>query len=225
MERWRGGLIVSCQALEDEPLFGSSHMAVMAAAAEQGGAVAIRANSPADVAAIKLSCSLPVMGIYKQVYPNSDVFITPTLREAEQLAAAGADWLALDATGRPRPDGQTLEQLVRDIRRQFPHLGLMADISNAEEGIRAMDLGFDLVSTTLAGYTADSVYTSGPDLELIRSLAALSRTPVVAEGRVWTPDDCRSCLEAGAYAVVVGTAITRPREITARFVEGMRNVH
>lgn len=223
MERWRHGLIVSCQALEHEPLFGAAHMAAMSVAAEQGGAVGIRANTPVDVAAIKRSCSLPVMGIYKKEYPDSDVFITPTFQEAAQLADAGADWIALDATRRPRPGGQALPELVRDIRRHFPHIGMMADISTFEEGVRAMELGFDLVSTTLSGYTPDSVYRSEPDFALIRRLAELKRTPVVAEGRVWTPEDCRNCLRAGAYAVVVGTAITRPREMTERFVKGMRD--
>ncbi|TNJ67914.1 N-acetylmannosamine-6-phosphate 2-epimerase [Paenibacillus hemerocallicola] len=218
----RHGVIVSCQALEHEPMYGSHHMAAMAVAAKQGGAVGIRANTPADIAAIKQSCSLPIMGIYKQEYPDSDVFITPTLHEAKQVADAGASLIAVDATLRRRPGGQTLQQLMQAIKMLDPGIGIVADVSTFEEGVNAMELGADLVSTTLSGYTPDSVYREEPDFQLIRQLAALGGTPVVAEGRIWTIEDCRQCMEAGAYAVVIGTAITRPREITGRFVRAIQ---
>lgn len=223
IDRLRHGIIVSCQALEHEPMYGSHHMAAMAAAAEQGGAVGIRANTPADIAAIKERCALPVMGIYKREYPDSGVFITPTFREAKQVADAGAELIAIDATLRRRPGGQTLRELVQAIRDYNPRIGIVADVSTFEEGVNAMELGVDLVSTTLSGYTPDSTYQDGPDIGLVRRLSALGGTPIVAEGRIWTADDCRQCKEAGAYAIVIGTAITRPREITGRFVRAMQN--
>ncbi len=218
IERLRQGCVVSCQALPDEPLFGAHHMAAMARAAEAGGAVAIRANTPVDVRAIKESCSLPVIGLYKKEYPGSDVYITPTIQEAREIAEAGADVIAIDATSRPRPDGAPLAAYVARIRAELPDVLILADVSTFEEGVQAMELGVELVSTTMSGYTPYSPKLEGPDVELVARLAALKRTPVLAEGRIWTVEDCAACLEAGAHAVVVGTAITRPQEITKRFV-------
>jgi N-acylglucosamine-6-phosphate 2-epimerase len=217
------GLVVSCQALDNEPLFGAEYMAAMASAAEEGGAVAIRANTPKDIAAIKKACSLPVIGLYKRTYPDSQVYITPTIHEAAQVAEAGADMIAVDATRLPRPDGTRLEQFVADFRSRYPERLLVADVSTYEEGLNAMELLFDLISTTMSGYTPHSVHQDGPDIELVARLAKLGRTPILAEGRIWTPEECIACLNAGAYAVVVGTAITRPQEITRRFVNAIEN--
>lgn len=215
------GLIVSCQALEDEPLFGSETMVLMALAAEEGGAAAIRANTPQDIRAIKNKSRLPVIGLYKKQYPDADAYITPTIREVQEIVEAGADLVAFDATRMSRPGGQTLEQLFAQIRELYPSTLLVADVSTFEEGVTAMDLGADIVSTTMSGYTPYSVQQQKPDVELVARLAALRRAPVLAEGRIWAPEQCVACLEAGAHAVVVGTAITRPQEITRRFVRAI----
>ncbi|UVI31829.1 N-acetylmannosamine-6-phosphate 2-epimerase [Paenibacillus spongiae] len=223
INRLKAGCIVSCQALKHEPLFGSDMMAAMAVAAEEGGAVAIRANTPKDIEVIKNRCSLPVIGLYKRIYDNSDIYITPTMTEVEQIVSAGADFVAVDATARTRPDGLALEEFIRSLRERFPSVAIVADVSTFEEGVRMMDLQADLVSTTLSGYTSYSLQQQEPDFELVRRLAGLKRVPVLAEGRIWTAGDCLRCFEAGAHAVVIGTAITRPQEITKRFVEAIRH--
>lgn len=217
----KNGLIVSCQALEEEPLYGAEMMVLMARAAEEGGAVAIRANTPQDVAAIKKKSRLPVIGLYKKNYPGADVYITPTLREVSEIIEAGADILAVDATRMARPDGVELEDFFRSIREHYPKAVILADISTFEEGLNAMELGADLVSTTMSGYTPYSPQQENPDVDLVARLSALGRVPVLAEGRIWTPEQCVACLNAGAHAVVVGTAITRPQEITRRFVQAL----
>ncbi len=218
IEQIAQGLIVSCQALIDEPLYGPEHMAAMAVAAAEGGAVAIRANTPQDVQAIKRKCGLPLIGLYKKHYSDSDVYITPTLLEVKRIADAGAEFVAIDATSQTRPNGQSLEDFIATIRESCPQVGIVADVSTFEEGVVAMKLGVDLVSTTLSGYTPHSLQQKEPDIELVRRLAALNEVPVLAEGRIWTIEECAACMEAGAHAVVVGTAITRPQEITRRFV-------
>ena len=215
----RGSLIVSCQARADNPLHGPQFMGAMALAARDGGAKAIRANSPEDVRAVK-AAGLPVIGIHKVFSDNVPVYITPTTTAADALAAAGADIIALDCTPRPR-HGDTPAAIIAHIRDQ---LGLesFADISTLEEGIAAAGMGATYVSTTLSGYTS---YTEpkpdGPDLALIRALAARIDTPVIAEGRFNTPELARAAIEAGAYAVVVGTMITNPREITKGFARAV----
>lgn len=219
------GCIVSCQALEEEPLYSSEIMAAMAKAAEQGGAVGIRANTPVDIRAIKQVTSLPVIGLYKQNYPDSEVYITPTMKEIREIVEAGADIVALDATKQSRPNGVTLEELVQKIRQEFPSTLILADVSIFEEGVKAMDLGVDLVSTTLSGYTPYSPQQKEPDLELVGQLAALKRTPVLAEGRIWTVEQCQESLRRGAYAVIIGSAITRPQEITKRFVHSIEELN
>lgn len=221
--RLKSGFIVSCQALENEPLYGADYMAAMAAAAEEGGASAIRANTPKDIAAIKQRCTLPVIGLYKKDYPGSEVYITPTIQEVREVVEAGADLVAIDATRLPRPDGKLLEEFIYTVRQQFPKTLIVADISTFEEGMAVMDLGVDLVSTTMSGYTPYSLKQETPDVALVARLAALQKTPVLAEGRIWTPAECIECFHAGAYAVVVGTAITRPQEITRRFVMAIQN--
>lgn len=216
----KGGLIVSCQALEGEPLHGAGMMARMALAAEQGGAAAIRANSGADVAEIKNGVALPVIGIVKRDYSGSPVYITPTIKEVDELADAGADMIAFDATLRQRPGGATVEQLIRHMHgRGIP---AMADISTLEEALEAERAGADCVSTTLAGYTPYSRSLDGPDFELVEKAAASLRIPVFAEGRISDPDQVEKLLGLGACAVVVGSAITRPQLITERFAAAAR---
>jgi putative N-acetylmannosamine-6-phosphate epimerase len=215
------GLIVSCQAYEGEPLFGAAIMAAMARAALQGGAVAIRANGPDDIAAIRAITALPIVGLFKQHHPGVPVYITPTQATAEAIVAAGCDWVALDATPRARPGGEQLAPLVRHIQATLKR-PVMADVSCLDDAARAEALGVACVSTTLAGYTEHGrPALPGPDLEFLAQLVAVSRVPVVAEGRFRTPEQVRAAFEAGAHAVVVGSAITRPWEITRWFVEAI----
>ncbi len=217
----RHGLIVSCQAEAGEPLHGPDHMAAMARAACQGGAVGIRANRPEDIVAIRARVDLPLIGIYKADLPGYTVRITPTLEHARQVAQAGADILAIDATDRPHPDSLSLEARIQAIHREIGR-PVMADISTLEEGLAAEAAGADLVATTLSGYTPSSVAANGPDFELIRRLARKLNRPLIAEGRIATPDQAAEALACGAFAVVVGSAITRPQWITSRFVERMK---
>jgi N-acylglucosamine-6-phosphate 2-epimerase len=214
VEQVRGRLIVSCQALVNEPLHGSYIMARMAVAAKEGGAVAIRANSPEDIYAIKQAVDLPVIGLVKD--GETGVYITPTFRHARAVAEAGADIIALDATSRPRPDGRTLAELIADIHNQLKK-PVLADVSTLEEGIAAEKLGADLVAPTLSGYTDYSPKLDGPDFTLIRALVETLNVPVIAEGRIRTPEEACAALDTGVLAVVVGSAITRPQWITAQF--------
>ncbi|MFN1128691.1 N-acetylmannosamine-6-phosphate 2-epimerase [Lelliottia nimipressuralis] len=216
----KGKLIVSCQALENEPLHSPFIMSRMALAAAQGGAVAIRANSVVDITAIQASVSLPVIGIIKRDYPDSEVFITATMKEIDELMTVTPEIIALDATARPRPNGETLADLVAQIRARYPSLLLMADIATVAEAKTAQDLGFDCVGTTLHGYTAQTAGQSLPDNDcaFLRDVLAAVTVPVVAEGNVDTPERAARCLALGAHTVVVGGAITRPQQITARFV-------
>lgn len=220
LETVKGRLIVSCQALENEPLHSAFIMSRMAVAAEEGGAAGIRANSVVDIRAIKEQVRLPVIGILKRDYPGSEVFITATMREVDELMAVAPEMLALDATDRPRPDGQPLAEMVAQIRARYPSLLLMADISSVEEAKTAQTLGFDCVGTTLYGYTRATQGHSLPedDCRFLREVLAAVSIPVIAEGNVETPAIAARCLALGAHAVVVGGAITRPQQITGRFV-------
>ncbi|WP_342550178.1 N-acetylmannosamine-6-phosphate 2-epimerase [Paenibacillus sp. FSL P2-0089] len=222
LERLHLGLIVSCQALLDEPLHGPEIMARMAVAAAEGGAIAIRANGAADVRAIKQAVALPVIGIVKRNYPDSDVYITPTLRETEELLEAGADIIAFDGTRQTRPGNCTLEQII-DLLKASP-VASMADISTLEEALYAESLGVSCVSTTLSGYTPYSRQQEGPNLELLEQAAQRLKIPVIAEGRISQPAQVEAALDLGAYAVVVGSAITRPQLITRPFAAAARKV-
>jgi N-acylglucosamine-6-phosphate 2-epimerase len=222
-QQLHNGLIVSCQALPDEPLFGAGHMAAMARAAVSAGAAAIRANGPQDIAVIRVEVDVPLIGLYKVDLPGYDVRITPTLEHALQVAGAGADLIAIDATLRPHPDG-TVEELIEQIHRRSG-LPVLADVSTLDEGLAAAACGAEFVATTLSGYTADSPTLSGPDFSLLAQLvAALGPLdiPVIAEGRIDAPEQAAQALALGAHAVVVGSAITRPQWITARFVEALQ---
>ena len=216
----RNRLIVSCQALPHEPLYGSAIMARMAVAAAQGGAAAIRANTPQDIAAIRATVTLPIVGLYKVDVPGYDVYITPRLADARAVAEAGASVIAIDATQRPRPEYESLAEYIAAIHAATG-LPVMADISTFEEGVAAEAAGADVVSTTMSGYTPYSPALAGPDLDLVRRLAARLTVPLVAEGRYHAPDQVAQALAAGATAVVVGGAITRPQEITQRFVSAI----
>lgn len=213
------GLIVSCQARGDNPLSGASFMAAMAAAAEQGGAVAIRANGPEDIRAIKERVSLPVIGLWKLDIAGFEPYITPSLASALAIAEAGAEVIALDATLRPHPEGSMqvfLEAVKTQVKRP-----VFADVSTLAEGIAAGEAGADYISTTMSGYTPYTLKTAEPDFKLLADLVKALSLPIVAEGRFWTPEQVQQAFDLGAYAVVVGTAITNPREITQRFVKAI----
>lgn len=220
LDNLKGKLVVSCQALENEPLHSPFIMSRMALAAAQGGAAAIRANSVVDIAAIKQQVSLPVIGIIKRDYPESEVFITATMKEVDELMTVAPEIIALDATARTRPGGEALGALVAGIRSRYPSVLLMADISSVDEAETAQALGFDCIGTTLYGYTADTAGYSLPenDCAFLKAVLAAVTVPVVAEGNVDTPERAARCLALGAHTVVVGGAITRPQQITERFM-------
>ncbi|AST56519.1 N-acetylmannosamine-6-phosphate 2-epimerase [Thermoanaerobacterium thermosaccharolyticum] len=216
------GLIVSCQALEDEPLHSPFIMAKMAKAAEMGGAVAIRANGYEDIKEIRKEVKLPIIGLIKKKYVGYKPYITPTIEEVSDVLKAGADIVAIDATKLIKPGDISTRDFLKEIKRFYPDILVMADISTFKEGVEAEEIGFDIVSTTLSGYTEYSPKIDGPDFELIENLSKVLKIPLIAEGRIWTPEQAVKALELGAYAVVVGTAITRPQEITRHFNELIR---
>ncbi|MFC8231062.1 N-acetylmannosamine-6-phosphate 2-epimerase [Streptomyces sp. NPDC057287] len=214
-----GSLIVSCQALPGEALHGSEIMARMARAAVEGGAAAVRINSPEDVDAVRQAVAVPVIGLWKD--GETGVYITPTLAHARRVAEAGADLVALDATARPRGDGLTLAETIDALHRLG--IGVLADVSTHEEGLAAEAAGADAVATTLSGYTGHTAATPrSPDFALIASLAPALTVPLIAEGRISTPCEAARALSLGAHAVVVGGAITRPTSITQRFAADIR---
>ena len=219
----RGHLIVSCQALADEPLHSSYIMSRMAFAAFEGGARGIRSNSVEDIKAIKETVDLPVIGLIKQVYDGvgADVYITPTMTEVDALMESGCDIIAMDATKRVRHGGVTISELFPVIREKYPDALFMADCSTFEEGVEAQRLGFDCVGTTLSGYTAYTKRQILPDFEIIEKLAHTLTNPVIAYGGIWTPEQLERALATGDTAAVVGTAINRPRELKRGFVSAI----
>ena len=217
LEQIRGKLVVSCQALADEPLHSSFVMGRMALAAKEGGAAAIRAQGVGDILEIRRVAGLPVIGLIKRRQEDSPVYITPTAREVTELLATPCEMVALDAT-RWRRSGEAAELMARI--HGAGRLAL-ADVATYEEGLEAVKAGADAVSTALAGYTEDSPLTSGPDLALVERLVAALPVPVLAEGRIASPEDLRRAMAAGAWAVVVGSAITRPQLITAEFARAL----
>lgn len=218
LDQFKGGLIVSCQARPGNPLRGARFMAAFAQAAELGGAVGIRANGPTDIRAIRRQVELPIIGINKMRDPRWPVYITPTLASAVSVFQAGADVVAIDATPRLRRSGLSPELLIEQIHQAI-NCPVMADIDTFEAGLAATRAGADLVATTLAGYTSSRSPTAGPDLELVAELASRLTIPVICEGRIRNPDDTAAAFTAGAYAVVVGTLITNPTEITRAFAD------
>jgi N-acylglucosamine-6-phosphate 2-epimerase len=195
-------------------------MALMARAAEAGGAVAIRANGPRDVAAIRAATGLPIVGINK-IGDSGGVFITPTVEAAEEVVGAGADLVALDGTRRSRPDGRTLAEHIRAVHDELG-VPVIADVDSVRSGLAAREAGADYVATTLSGYVGGSV-PEGPDLELVAALTAKLDCPVIAEGRLRTPEHVRAACDAGAHAIVVGYAITNPTDITRRLVTALES--
>lgn len=218
LERIRHRLIVSCQARKGWAMHGPEIMAAFARAAQEGGASALRLNGAADIHRVRQQTELPIIGINKIWTEDSDVYITPTFASAEEVLREGIDIIALDATPRSRPGGETFAEIVGRIRAGWPEVLIMGEVSTCEEGIAVSKEDVDLISTTLSGYTPYSKKIDGPDLELIRQLHEKIRLPIIAEGRISTPEEAGQALAAGAHAVVVGTAITRPEVITKKFV-------
>lgn len=213
LQQLRGGLIVSCQAPSSDSLHGPEHMSAMARSVAHSDIVGIRAEGIADVTAIRSAVDLPLIGLWKD--GSEGVYITPTPEHVQSVVDTGADIIAVDATERPRPDGSSLAESIALTHRAGRLF--MADVSTRAEGLVAAEAGADVVSTTLSGYTPHSPQSSGPDLHLVAELAAHLDVPIVAEGRLHTPEQAKEAIEAGAWAVCVGTAITTPRAIAARF--------
>ncbi|BBM36762.1 N-acetylmannosamine-6-phosphate 2-epimerase [Pseudoleptotrichia goodfellowii] len=225
IEKLKGKLIVSCQALPGEPLYieNDTMMPLMAVAAKRAGAAGIRTNGERDVKEIKKTVDLPVIGLIKKEYEGFSQYITVTMKEIDTLVKAGADIIALDCTMRERGDGKTVNGFIKEIKEKYPDIILMADISTFEEGVNAEKAGVDMVGTTLSGYTPYSEKTDGPDFKLVEKLSKKLDIPVIAEGKIHEPQQAKKMLELGAHAVVVGGAITRPLEIAQRFVKAVEN--
>ncbi|MCD8083134.1 MAG: N-acetylmannosamine-6-phosphate 2-epimerase [Clostridiales bacterium] len=214
-----GKLIVSCQALPEEPLHSSFIMGRMALAAKQGGAAGIRANTTEDIREIQSQVDLPVIGIIKRDYADSPIYITPTLKEVEELVSVKPEIIAMDATARKRPGGQPLDEFFTEVKKAWPDQLFMADCSTVEEALFADRLGFDFIGTTMVGYTPESrnLRVEEDDFALIREILEKAKHPVIAEGNINTPKKARRVLELGCFAVVVGSIITRPQVITKTF--------
>ena len=221
LESMKGGLIVSCQVQHDDPVYSMDFVVKMAKAAQWGGAVGIRANSPDQISEIRKNVELPIIGLYKIWHDDTDVFITPTLEAVKQVWEAGAEIIALDCTAQVNHEGRPAYELLPIVKKEIPEAVIFADVSNYEEAKRAVELGADIVGPTLYGYTAETKDIEQPDL---REFARMCRdfgneVCMIMEGHVYTPEDAMKCIYLGAHSVVVGSAITRPHLITKRFVD------
>ena len=221
VKQLEGKLIVSCQALPHEPLHSSFIMGRMALAAREGGASGIRANTKEDIAEIKSQVELPVIGIVKRDYEGCGVYITPTMKEMEELMEVKPEIIAMDATKDERPGGVTLDEFFAQVKERYPDQLLMADCSTVEEAVHADELGFDFIGTTMVGYTKQSRHLKidENDFEVLREVLAKVKHPVIAEGNINTPEKAKRVIELGAFAVVVGSIITRPQLITKSFAD------
>ena len=224
VESLRGKLIVSCQALPEEPLHSSYIMGRMAVAAKMGGAAGIRANTKEDIRQIQEETRLPIIGIVKRDYEGSRVYITPTMKEIKELMEVKPEIIAMDATGALRPGDKSLEAFFREVKAEYPDQLFMADCSTVEEAVYADRLGFDFIGTTMVGYTPQSagLRIENNDFEIIRSILAQVKHPVIAEGNINTPQKARRVIDLGCYSVVVGSIITRPQLITKSFADALR---
>lgn len=223
VEELKGKLIVSCQALPHEPLHSSFIMGRMAVAAKEGGACGIRANTKEDIKEIQSQVDLPIIGIVKRDYDDSEVYITPTMKEVDELMEVKPEIVALDATSSLRPGGVTLDDFVAQIKEKYPDQLLMADCSTVEEALHADEIGFDFIGTTLVGYTKQSVdlKIEADDFAIIREIVEKAKHHVIAEGNINTPEKAKRVIELGAFSVVVGSIITRPQLITKPFAEAL----
>jgi N-acylglucosamine-6-phosphate 2-epimerase len=213
----KNGLIVSCQAPANSPLAKAEIIAAIALTAQQNGAVGVRIDTPEHIREVKKIVSVPIIGIYKIISESCEVYITPTFDSAKQIAEAGADIIAIDATFRSRPSDEKLAELVEKIHAELG-LPVMADVSIFDEGINAENIGCDFIGTTLSGYTDETKHIVEPDFELVKNLSSLS-IPIICEGRLRKPDDVKTAFECGAFAVVVGNAITGIDSLTRQYAE------
>ncbi|OCN05873.1 N-acetylmannosamine-6-phosphate 2-epimerase [Erysipelotrichaceae bacterium MTC7] len=221
LESLKGGLIVSCQVQHDDPIYTDDIVVKMAEAAKWAGAVAIRANSPEQIKAIKDKVDLPMIGLYKIWHDDTDVFITPTLESAKQVWEAGAEIIALDCTSQITHEKTQAWDLIKEVKKEIPEAIIFADISNYDEAKRAIENGADIIAPTLYGYTKETAHIEEPDL---REFARMCRdfkddAYVMMEGHLYTPEDAMKCIFLGAHSVVVGSAITRPHLTAKRFVD------
>ena len=219
----KGQLIVSCQALPQEPLHSSFIMGRMARAAKEGGAAGIRANTKEDIKEIQEVTGLPIIGIVKRDYPDSAVYITPTMKEIEELMEVKPEIVAIDATGALRRGNMTLADFFHQIKEKYPEQKLMADCSTIEEALFADGLGFDFIGTTMVGYTPQSkgLKIEENDFEILRTILKKVKHPVIAEGNINTPEKAKRVKELGVFSTVVGSVITRPQLITRSFVDAL----
>lgn len=226
IENINGNLVVSCQALEEEPLHSSFIMGRMALAAKVGGAKGIRANSTKDIIEIQKTVDLPIIGIIKKNYGKNPVFITSTIKEVDELVKVNCSVIATDATNRIRPDNKSLKEFFEEIKEKYPNQKIMADCSTVSEAIYANKIGFDYIGTTLVGYTEESKNDKieNNDFKIIKDILKNVNKPVIAEGNIDSPSKARRVLELGCYSVVVGSIITRPQIITKRFVDEIKNI-
>lgn len=223
LEQLRGGLIVSCQAYPGEPMLDPNTMTQVAQAAVAGGAVGIRAKGLDDLRTMRTVLDVPIIGLVK--VGDEGVYITPTLDDALAVAATGIEIVALDGTRRPRPDGRTLADTVAAIRAAAPEVLIMADCGSVADAEAAQEAGCDVLGTTLAGYSGERPKTDGPDWDLIDAVVERADRPVFVEGRVHRPDQAAEAIRRGAWAVVVGTAITHPTTLTRWFDDAVRGAH
>ena len=223
VENLKGKLIVSCQALPHEPLHSSFIMGRMALAAKEGGAKGIRANTKEDIKEIQSQVDLPIIGIVKRDYDDSKIYITPTMKEIDELMEVKPEIIAMDATISTRPGNKTLDKFFHEVKEKYPDQLFMADCSTIEEALHADELGFDFIGTTMVGYTKQSEgdKIEENDFEILREIVSKVNHKVIAEGNINTPEKARRVLELGAYSVVVGSIITRPQLITKSFVEAI----
>ena len=221
LQKLKGGLIVSCQALAQEPMHSSFIMGRFAIAAAEGGAVGIRANGFSDITEIKKQVKLPVIGIVKKDYEDSEVYITPTKEEINELLKVKPDVIAMDATSRKRHGDANLKDLVAYIRKNSPNTAIMADTADDKDIINAAELGFDLIATTLRGYTFETKGINLPDINFIKRAVKTVSVPIVAEGGICEPTELKKIFSCGVFAAVIGGAITRPQNITRRFVNAI----
>ena len=225
IEKLRNGVIVLCHAEGDDPFNAPIHTTAFANAAELGGAAGIRTQGSENIAAVRSAVHLPIIGMAKGAYDDGWVLVTPDLIDVQNIIEAGADVVALDVTNRVRPNGMDGFQFLELVRKRYA-APLVADVATYEEGVRAAELGADMIATTLSGYTqyTENLADDFPDFNLIERLAAEIHVPVIAEGRIWTPGEAAHAMKCGAYAIVVGSAISRPRRITERFVHTIKSL-